>query len=320
MKKYRKQLLIFSTIVILLVGMCVLYIMNNGQREACFSDPNTDGVMYRSQEGMIEIDSGLVMVFDTGSSISTITPEDLEYLKKIGMKVDSVSFPAVGFDTHEKLRYTSKRYKVSLPAYRKTVEVDTATNGLKLVRVPGDNTTLDNLLFFPTEKGENSTLGMDILEMFCVERLTPSHIIAIRNSIPRGYQEVVNITTHPSWKTVLGIECRYYINMLVDSEQYSFFINSGTNDVVVRMPMRDTLAVHGERHPTLMQQHHQVFKALEAKGWMQIGTMASERDVTFTDAFDNEEAYSINPAKIFDSDVIFDYRAGKMYTRPNNFN
>lgn len=309
--------LISIVAVVVLLGLFLIY---NVQRSISFSHPGEFAALYYQRDGVLEMDSDLMFSLDSGSSISTITPHDLARLKELGMKVDSTWFPALGYDTQENCRFTTKRYNVSLPAWRKTIKLDPKTGRMTLERVPGDNTTIDNVLFFPSKKGETSTIGMDILEMFQVERLTASGLLALRNSVPTGYQPLVPIVTKGNLKTFLGIECRYYVPMAIDGEMHDFFINSGINDVNVKMPIQDTSMVASPKYHDVIFQHMRPVPVVRGVAWMQTGDRAGERVVTFSPMDDNQEPYSINPSNLFDSDVIFDYPGRKLYIRPTTSN
>lgn len=166
--------------------------------------------LYPFHQSIIDFGGGVDFCYNTGSFISTILPADLERLKKMGMDIDSVSFPSFGIDHLNKAFFCSKMYTVDLPVYDNRPGVKPENR-----RVVG---RMKDVLFLPAPSSDTlSTLGVDVIERFVCLFSPSTKTIGFSTEVPDGFELLTDISSEWTAATLLGCGKRYY----VDRKQFS---------------------------------------------------------------------------------------------------
>lgn len=314
----KSRIVIVSLVVLgLVLALVVVYSMHNCQCDIAFSDPRHPTASYPIHRSVAEITPDVHMLINTGSSVSTISPDDVRRLREHGVKIDSAFFPAFGTDSEDNVVFNTKRYIVSLPAPSARVAL---TRSICRVDSMGPTpATIDNVTFLPGKPGRLSEIGMDILERFVVEFVPAASLLTLRKDVPEGYTKVASMRRHGTLATTLGAGKRYYVQATVDGNTQEYFLHSGIDRMLVKMPLEDTIYVHAPRIRSCLQVRECAVPVTISYGWMQMGNRAGERRITFSPFADNGEEHLLNPSTFFVSNVVFDFPNNEIYLRPHSY-
>ena len=299
-------------LVLLLVGIFV-YAHYNNQYPRFESDEDTAVAIYPLEDGNLAIAPGVRMKLDTGSLISTITQEDLQKLAKIGMQVDSVSFPSIATDLRGKVYVANVQYKVTLPVYQMKLVSDSLGNRYRstnrLINV------ITEAFFLPAAPGDDSRIGSDIVERFVLEYQAHNNAIALRTKVPEGYRYFCDLKAPFSIITFIGTGNRYYMAAEVQNEPNDFFIDTGLADIDIKLPSSDRSKVNANLTESMIRTSRGTFPALKAENvWVKMGNHIGTHSALYGD--DGGKDYTLNPFAYFEHNMVFDFPHRKVYQHP----
>lgn len=265
--------------------------------------------LYPFHQSIIDFGGGVEFCYNTGSFISTILPSDLKSLESMGMEVDSVRFPSFGIDHLNKAFFCSKMYTVDLPVYDNRPGVKPENR-----RVVG---RMKNVLFLPAPPSDTlSTLGIDIIERFVCLFSPATKAIGFSTEVPGGFELLTDISSEWTAATLLGCGKRYYIDMSIENNSHSFFINTSFTKVDVALPSEDSVLANSDLRTSLLVTLRGSFRAkFLDKAWVNIGDRAGNHSVLFANT-GFLESYVVNPMNFFLQDVVIDYPRNRILLRP----
>jgi|GEM_PF-2163824 len=265
--------------------------------------------LYPFHQSIIDFGGGIEFCYNTGSFISTILPANLERLKIMGMDVDSVSFPSFGIDHLNKAFFCSKMYTVDLPVYDNQQGAKPENR-----RVVG---RMKDVLFLPAPSSDTlSTLGIDVIERFVCLYSPATKAIGFSTEVPDDFELLTDISSEWTAATLLGCGKRYYVDMSIENNSHSFFINTSFPKVNVVLPAKDSVLANSELRTSLLVTIQGSFRAkFLNKAWMNIGDRAGNHPVFFADT-DFLESYVVNPMNFFLQDFVIDYPHNRILLRP----
>ena len=265
--------------------------------------------LYPFHQSIIDFGGGIEFCYNTGSFISTILPADLERLKIMGMDVDSVSFPSFGIDHLNKAFFCSKMYTVDLPVYDNQPGAKPENR-----RVVGRTKVV---LFLPAPSSDTlSTLGIDVIERFVCLYSPATKAIGFSTEVPDDFELLTVISSEWTAATLLGCGKRYYVDMSIENNSHSFFINTSFPKVNVALPLEDSVLANSDLRTSLLVTMRGSFRAkLLDKAWVNIGDRAGNHPIFFADT-GFLESYVANPMNFFLQDVVIDYPRNRILLRP----
>lgn len=265
--------------------------------------------LYPFHQSIIDFGGGIEFCYNTGSFISTILPADLERLKIMGMDVDSVSFPSFGIDHLNKAFFCSKMYTVDLPVYDNQPGAKPENR-----RVVG---RMKDVLFLPAPSSDTlSTLGIDVIERFVCLYSPATKAIGFSTEVPDDFELLTDISSEWTAATLLGCGKRYYVDMSIENNSHSFFINTSFPKVNVALPLEDSVLASSDLRTSLLVTMRGSFRAkLLDKAWVNIGDRAGNHPIFFADT-GFLESYVVNPMNFFLQDVVIDYPRNRILLRP----
>lgn len=155
-------------LALIVVALCVLrHDASTSQAEATVDgDTGPDKIVgcFPVINGLIATSEDLVLLLDSGSDLSQLTPAGVQALKDAGARVDSAYCPVVWFDTEGKMRLSTKRYTVDLPVHSFALNVD-ADGEPYYQRTALPDRWIRSANFVPAVAGVN-VLGLDLMSKF----------------------------------------------------------------------------------------------------------------------------------------------------------
>lgn len=263
----------------------------------------------------VEVSDGLIFKLDTGSDISSISPDDLEKLRSLGVSITEKPLPVIGRNTVGDLMISSKRYLIDLPLSFVTIYTDSTGSNLIREHIPQSDNLLVGAEFVLTEdNGSPSAIGIDILQKFYVEYLYDNQIIRLHTKRPDGYQDFSNF--HASiWPShFIWPGKRYYLDMEVDNVTDAYFIDTGLRNVSVKLPMSRSGMSRRRLSDDSLVSHLGSFPAKSDNVWVEVGNRAGSQKALYSD--NEEEPYSLNPMNVFTQDLLIDFPRKTMALRP----
>ena len=265
--------------------------------------------LYPFHQSIIDFGGGIEFCYNTGSFISTILPADLERLKIMGMDVDSVSFPSFGIDHLNKAFFCSKMYTVDLPVYDN--QPGAKPENRRVVA------RMKDVLFLPAPSSDTlSTRGIDVIERFVCLYSPATKAIGFSTEVPDDFELLTDISSEWTAATLLGCGKRYYVDMSIENNSHSFFINTSFPKVNVALPLEDSVLANSDLRTSLLVTMRGSFRAkLLDKAWVNIGDRAGNHPIFFADT-GFLESYVVNPMNLFLQDVVIDYPRNRILLRP----
>lgn len=227
----------------------------------------------------------------------------------MGMDVDSVSFPSFGIDHLNKAFFCSKMYTVDLPVYDNQQGAKPENR-----RVVG---RMKDVLFLPAPSSDTlSTLGIDVIERFVCLYSPATKAIGFSTEVPDDFELLTDISSEWTAATLLGCGKRYYVDMSIENNSHSFFINTSFPKVNVALPLEDSVLANSDLRTSLLVTMRGSFRAkLLDKAWVNIGDRAGNHPIFFADT-GFLESYVVNPMSFFLQDVVIDYPRNRILLRP----
>ncbi len=296
--------LIFAGVIALLLAF--VYLQNKSfQQDICFSDDSIHEAYYPVNSGMVTVADGVRMLFDTASSVSTITEKDIERLRELGYNVEEKSTLYLGYDPNENLKFRTKRYRVSLPAY--SIRLSDGNDFCSLFGPANTNGVfIENLDFILSDDGM-SHMGIDIIEKFVVEYSWTTGMVVLRDNVPNHFRAFAEIKTSNTPLDILGAGSKRYINLIVDNRSNDFLLNTAVSRIKLNIPEDDgPKSRRSLRDPYLLNGKY-VDAVREFDQLVKIGDRAKYQDIHRSGARDNSEAYFCNPLNMFVNDVVMDF-------------
>lgn len=315
----KKSLIITLIITGLLVCGFIFYARANAQYPEIH--PNGEDGLFRAaypfEDGRIDFGNGLIFRIDTGSAISTINDADLELLKQRGLAVDSTRFPSIGLNYSNEFYVDMRRYLISLPVNQMKSVTDTLGRTIGYTTVKHNVSTIDNLLFLHASPHMESTIGSDILEKFVLQFDYAHGMLIFLDHVPDGFLPLTDMWSVFSFGEMLGCGGRYYMNIVVNNSDNSFFLDTSFDRAAIKLPESDTIMANERLHPTLISSARGTFRAKYLpEAWVCIGNRAGSHSVFYGN--DGEESYSFNPFNFFSQDVALDFKNKRIMLRPTS--
>ena len=278
-------------------------------------DGGTIAVFPARDDGSIEVCGGVRFRIDTGSAVSLLTQKDLERLRANGAVVTEEWFPSLARDVNGEMFMAYKRYTVSLPVMSHVLVCDSTGNHYEPTRHRIN--TIDGMVFLPGVEDQGSVIGTDVLECFVIEYRHENNAIAFHNTLPSGYKRLAGISRPKLTNRMIGCGGRYYIDITTENNAQSYFIDTGIDDVQIKLPLSDTLMVKAPLHTTSYRSSRgQIPAKYIDEAWVKIGNRAGSHMAYY--ATDGEEDYAFNPLTYFNQDILIDFSGRALYVRPHS--
>lgn len=260
----------------------------------------------------VELLPGLLFKVDTGSDLSTITPEALRMLDSLKMEMDSSFYPVMGRDGDGKYRLETKRYTVTLPMLDYKVERDSCGT---VARASWSSLNkLHGVDFAPSRTGQN-VLGIDFFEKFKCELRYMDFTVALYFEMPSGYARCTDLEYSRDALLGLWLGKRYYMPINMMGEKRLYFVDTGLRRAIIKRPPLEQEEIGPEMQLDTVESAIGRFPALVRNGVLiQIGNRAGS--ATYFNYDGREEHYSFNPLNLFTQDVVFDFQGESVYLRP----
>ncbi len=270
-------------------------------------------------ESEVELTPGLSFRFSTAAPVSRVTPETLEWLRDKGCVTDSFTRWILSRDNSNTLRVTKKLYRVNLPLSTYHIGAyDSITEKFKVEpEAFGKKGFIYDVDVTIASDDDYNTLGGLFLNNFVVEKSDNSGSIYLHKALPEGYEYLGSFRVGHRLSDMLGTGIRYYFDMKVDHESYSFLINTALTDIAVKMPFdRIDWNVNDapKKERIIDAAGTQQDAVVDQSSWIEFGNRAgSFRVHYFTDRGEN---FEMNPFEFFSQDVVLDFPNNAIYLRP----
>ncbi len=308
---------IISISAIVLVAVCVAaYSFLNAQYPKIAADNNGDMTVavFPLDGGRVEVADSVWMKIDTGSSVSMLSAAAIDRLRSKGVTVKEEIFPSIARDVNDRMFMAGTRYRVDLPVEGLEFVADSVSGG-HYVRTGKDICTIEDMVFLPAPQGQESVIGTDVLECFCVEIRRRDGLLAFHSDLPENYIKLARIESPSIMNTVIGCGKRYYVDLVTENVPNRYFIDTGIDKVPLKLPLGDSITANSRIAPAVYHSSRGEVDARFCKGaWVKIGNRAGSYKVFY--ATDGVEEYAMNPFAFFIQDVVFDFRNKGVYLRP----
>lgn len=245
--------------------------------------------------------SGFPVDFDMGARHSLMSEKSLAKIQKEGYPVEVK--PTLIYTTDEHGEYH---------LYTRKVVLDLS---LPNPYVPGGLYYIRNAELLVNDRSDHNVFGMDVLRNVVIERDFLTNELILYKELPQGkdFIFVSDITMHDSWGgDVFGEVGRASVTLKVnnDNSREYFFDTSGEmrNIELVQPKNRISSALTKVRYDSIIG--HQVQRHCKVK----FGDRLRYSTVVYSDDIHTDE-YSVNPLRLFDSDVIFDFPGRQLLIR-----
>ena len=314
----KKKIIIASALLIVAVGALYATLTMLTSQKSLKPEHGGDlvGVMpLRSDMLEVEVVPGLRFKFDTGSDISTITPQDLQLLDSLGFHARESFYPVIGRDGYGQMRLETTRYTVTLPMMKYDFTTDSA--GMKIaVGRWSDVNKLDNVDFALSRTGQ-SVLGIDFIEKFKVEYRHADRAIAIYDTMPANYQKCSDIYYSRSIANGLWLGKRYYISLdlNVNGILDNFFIDTGLRTGGLKLPREMAKKSTGNMRADTVYSAVGKYPAVAADDMLVgIGDRIGRATTIYYDSGEEDKAF--NPMRMMNQDFLIDFSKGQLFLRP----
>ena len=115
-----KRRIIVSVICLLGVVTALVFALHSLDTQRYITPANNEDIIasfpvVSTSPLRVEIGNGMIFKLDTGSDISCISPDDLEKLRSLGVRITEKAMPVIGRNTVGDLNISPKRYLIDLP-------------------------------------------------------------------------------------------------------------------------------------------------------------------------------------------------------------
>ena len=303
-----------TTITLIAILLCAIIsygfvLSRTSQNDISYDNP--DGIVgTMSLSGfpfVAEIAPGIVFKIDTGSDLSTITDEALAILDKMGYHPRKEIYPVLGRDGIGKIQMSATRYKVDLPFHHKSDPLDSAATDYTI-------NVIHNVDFAPSKNGL-SVLGIDFLQKFKIEYQYHNKALNLYAKLPSGYVPCADLSYSKALMTSIWLGKRYYIPISIESDEDSYFIDTGLQKVGIKLPYHEVKRTLRPLYTDTVRSARGQYSALIDHSAM---LSCGERGGTYTAYYydNDEEEFAMNPFNLFTQDVLIDFIDLKLYLRP----
>lgn len=278
----------------------------------------TTGLLPLNREtSAITLAPGMEFKLSTASTLSHITPATLKQLECMGCVADSSLTLRISHDSYDNLMASTCIYTVDLPIYRFRFHTDTATSAITASHV-GDKPVayLRNVNFVKAPGETQNVIGLDLIQKFKLEYRHHEGAIAFRNDIPETYDSIGSIYRSTNISEMWGAVDRFFIDMKVDHQPFSFLVNTSLADIPVKMPGgSDTDIPQNHRTDDIVTDSETVTAIVDNDAWVKFGNRAGSRRVYYY--ADKGTSHEMNPLVLFEQDLILDCQEGIVYMLPH---
>lgn len=311
----RKITLIIAAAVIVIAVAYTAVAMLSSQNNLC-ADRHSGllGVLpLRGNPLEVEVIPGLRFKIDTGSDISTITPEHLALLDSLGFSHSESFYPVVGRDGNGNIIFESKRYTVSIPLLKYEFIEDSA--GCRAATGSWSSANILSGVDFTLSKTGQSVLGIDFLQRFKIEYQYNNRAIALYFEAPAGYDKCVDLKPSFSIFTSLWLGKRYFSEFSVNGVYKPFFLDTGIRNARIKLPSSDIGRRADKLKRDTVTSALGIFPALvDDRADIEMGNRFVNGIAYYYESL--EEPYAFNPLNLFLQDVLIDFENGTLSLRP----
>ncbi len=310
-RKVWKKIALIAAILVVVIGL--LFKMVNMQRSLRPRDGRAlvASLPIESFEPLsVRVADSVVFKVDTGSDISCITRKDLDRLKALGVKVTDSYVPTIGRGSDGHIQTALKRVVVDLPL-EFFQPSDSSIHSVER------NPEMDNALLnaeFVLFEGDQSCIGIGILQSFFVEYLYESGLIRLHTSRPEGYEDFAPMRHSLRPDNALWPGHRYYLDLNVDHVSDSYFLDTGLRKAALKLPGKKSEMSRRNLSDDTLISHLGHFPAKIDNVWVECGNRAGSQMAFYAD--NQEEDYSFNPFNLFTQDVLIDFPGSSIALHP----
>ncbi|MDE7026203.1 MAG: retroviral-like aspartic protease family protein [Paramuribaculum sp.] len=316
MKKNKsKRIIIGSFITVAILGIYG-FLLTLGSHDEIYADISEGRLGTMPLSGtplMATLAPGLEFKIDTGADASSITEADLAKLEALGYKAERMIYPVIGRNGLGQMNCTLTRYRVDVPLYDYTFDIDSLGNTIPVME-PTTLNVLHNVDFVPSSTGF-SVLGVDFLQKFKIEYLFDEKAVSLYFDVPNGYEPFADLTVSHSPIKDLWQGNRYYIAISVQNIVNEYFLDTGLQRAVMRLPLsehnRTTNDLTQDTLLTMVSKHTAL---IDMDAWVCIGDRCGTASVWYCDAL--EEPYTFNPFNYMKQDFLLDLDNRKILLHP----
>lgn len=312
----KKRTILIALIVLIFLGLgTIVFLSRSTQGSLRFERELAGGaipVPFKGKPYQVELMPGLNFKFDTGADISSLSPRDAQKLRDLGYEVEEKFYPVVGRDGYGAFVFVPKRYTVSVPVGEYVLEKD--STGVERLKYTGRIKNVIKKVDFAVTTDTLSSLGLDFLKAFKFEWRPSVQGLALREDIPSSYHKTASMEKNIHLLDYLWSNDRCYVILSVNQHPHIFLLDTGLQDTSVKLPMRDTVHVHGDlRTDSVRTMRHTFTVRIDDKGWVDLGSRAGTRRVYYYDNM--EDDYQFNPFNAYSRDMLIDLAGLGIYFR-----
>jgi len=315
----RKPILIVSSVTFLIVLIVLFfYWVTRCTQSDLLVEPSTDDVhvLMPFTDGLpycIEPVPGILLKFDTGADISTLTEDYAQKLRDLGYDVKESFGPIAGRDGYGAIHFSWTRYTVDLPIGGYYEQTDSAGN--VSIRYSGKpSSILRNVQFAKIDKGL-STVGLDVLSKFKLECRFDSRSVVFTKTIPSGYRRVVDMSKNAHLTDYLWSPYRSYIVISVNQISNLYFMDTGLQRAAIKKPVKaiaySKQNLRTEIIPMTLGRSYKSY--VDDSAWVDFGSRSGTKKIYYYS--NNEDDYQVNPLNVFSQNIVIDIDGGAIYFR-----
>lgn len=265
----------------------------------------------------VELSRGLRFKISSTTSLSSLSRPTIEKLKSQGLVVDSSSTILFGRTMKYGIKVYTKTFTVDLPLATYRVTTDTASGRkVKRIDVNAPQRYLRGVDFVEGAPDLPDALGVDFLTNYALAYSMNDTTLTFYTSFPAGYEKCGVITEGHSPNDMIGTGARFYMDMKVDHEHFTFLINTALKDVTIKMPLENMRYrnenVDNEYLTTIT--NAKIEAMVDRDAWCEFGNRAGGRTVYYYN--DQSDVYEINPIRFFGQDMVLDLKNHLIGFRP----
>lgn len=316
---------IISVIFCAAVALTLWILCRDVDLQSEFSiDNHTDGISslafpLKGSGGVAELAPNLRFRFSSASTVSSINPSTLAYLREKGYSVDSVSSCFFARDAKGNLSFVDQVYIVDFPLHNYTFSIDTALRRYSSVADPNPAKIVRRAKFVKAPEGTDNIIGSDIMSMYVMEYKYSHRSVRFHKRVPENYDSIGSIHKGSGPLEWLGTGHRWFVDISVDHNPHTFLINTSLRGVNMKMPLSDSPEDKDSHNMVNMVYPSRDFSnyyegMIDPDAWIIYGTRTGTRQIYY---FDSHGArYQMNPMIFFKQDVVFDFINGHYYLHP----
>lgn len=316
--KLRYKLLLGASIFVALALTAVM--VDAPMQKSVHIDRKTIGPFpIVGDEAEVELMPGLSFRISTATAVARLTPRTFSWLRDHGYVTDSMTRWIISRDNSNSLRLTTKMYRADLPVGTYRIEgYDSVTRQNKLIFDPlGPRGVIHDVDFVIAEPDDENTVGGRLLSNFLIELDYRSNAVLIHREHPDNYEFLTTFREGNGLSDMIGTGRRFYVDMKVDHETYSFLINTALTGIAVKMPF-DRIDwsenIEPKRERIIDAAGGEQDAVVDQSAWIECGNRSGSSRVHYY--ADKGENFEMNPFVFFQQDVLIDFSDNSIYLRP----